>query len=73
MNCDPGAAVYVGDSLVDFEAAEAAGMEPVVIRRDGFGDVRQSEVDALIAEEGDSGRFRVIESLYELVEIGNGL
>ena len=73
MNCDPATTMYVGDSLVDFEAAEAAGMEPVIIRRDGFGDVRQSEVDALIAAEGESGRFRVIDNLYELVEISNGV
>jgi HAD superfamily hydrolase (TIGR01509 family) len=77
---EPAEAAYVGDSIVDFEAARAAGMQPVLIRRPGqtSGDApahlarRYGDVEAALAEAAERGELTRIGSLRELPVLFQG-
>ena len=65
-------AVYVGDSIVDYEAATAAGMRFVLIRRPdqarsaGIAE-RYAETDRLLESRAAASRIRLVETLESLV------
>jgi HAD superfamily hydrolase (TIGR01509 family) len=73
----PGEAAYVGDSIVDFEAARAAGMRPVLIRRPGqtSGDApphlvrRYGDIEATLAAAARRRELARITSLRELAAV----
>jgi putative hydrolase of the HAD superfamily len=74
ISCDPVDALYVGDSLVDYQAAIGAGIVPVIIRREGQGeientrDIRTSHMDAdsFLYERAETGELTMIQGLEEL-------
>jgi putative hydrolase of the HAD superfamily len=77
IGCDPADALYVGDSLVDYQAAIGAGIVPVIIRREGQGeientrDIRTSHMDAdrFLYEQAQSGELTMIQGLEELPDL----
>ncbi len=80
MGCDPREAIYVGDSIVDFEAAAGAGLAPVIIRRDGQKavessrgrDARSVDVESLITKKEKEGELLIIKSLLEIPDLCKG-
>jgi putative hydrolase of the HAD superfamily len=70
----PREAAYVGDSAVDYEAASAAGLMPVLVRRPGqaSGDApahlrdRYGDPEAYLAAARARGDLRVVGALAEL-------
>lgn len=69
---EPADVTYVGDSIVDYEAAVAAGIRPILIRRRGqaSGEVprnaRYADADAHLAALAAAGRLLTVRSLAEL-------
>ena len=80
MGCCPREAVYVGDAIVDYEAASQAGMKPVIIRRKGqitpigsrYNRMNPEDIPAYIAEKEDSGELEIVESLLEIPSLVDG-
>jgi len=74
IGCSPEHSIYVGDSIVDFEAAAAAGMRPVLIKRDGqetpWGRRGSSpppfDIPEYIQEKKKSGELDIIKSLTDI-------
>jgi putative hydrolase of the HAD superfamily len=74
MGCEPADAIYVGDSIVDFEAAAGAGLAPVIIRRDGQREIentrdshaQSTDIESIIAEKEKAGELLMIKSLREV-------
>ena len=74
MGCKQEEAIYVGDSIVDFQAASSAGLQPVIIRRDGQEEIENTrdtiagslDVESLIAKKEKSGDLILVESLLEV-------
>ncbi len=75
LDLSPGRCAYVGDSMVDLDAAVAAGMRPVIVRRDGrrFVDTPTGEPSSHAEEEArlwqlrDRGQVGIVAGLDEVV------
>ena len=76
-DCNPERSLYVGDSIVDYEAAVGAGMTPVLIRRSGQGETmgnydkhtRYQETDAYLEDRAVQGNLTKIENLNEVSDV----
>ena len=71
LNVAPAETIYVGDSIVDYEAAMAAGIRPVIIRRPTLHRSaaiveRYAETDRFLEEQAAAGVLRIIDGLSEL-------
>ena len=66
LGIDPQKCAYVGDSMVDYDAAVAAGMRPVIIRRHGRRTM-DAEEEARLWHLRDRGEVTVIRSLDMVV------
>ena len=74
LRCEPRNAIYVGDSIVDYEAAVAADIVPVIIRRPGQSEIENtrdtsanySETDRFLAAKSEAGEMIIIKSLSEV-------
>ena len=75
--CTPAHSYYIGDSIVDYEAAMSAQMIPILIRRDGQGEPggnysrndKYVETDKFLAGLANRGELLCIESLEQVLEI----
>ena len=68
--------VYIGDSIVDYKAATAAGIQPIIIRRQGdkkpVGEATSGKYaasDKFLAEMVKTGQLLMIQHLDQLREI----
>lgn len=74
LDCLPGQAAYVGDSIVDYEAAKGAGMRPVLIKREGQitpwgrrgGLAPPFDIANYITERAELGELEIIQHLTEI-------
>ena len=81
IDCDPTDALYVGDSVIDYQAAVGAGIVPVIIRRQGQGEVENTrdtrtshkEADRFLYEQVQSGGLAIIRGLDELPDLATDL
>jgi HAD superfamily hydrolase (TIGR01549 family) len=70
-----GNTVYIGDSIIDYEAATAAGIQPIIIRRQGdkkpVAEVKgkYAASDQFLAEMVERGQLLMIQSLSQLRDI----
>ena len=77
LGCKPGEAMYVGDSIVDYEAASQAGLEPVIIRRPGQVEIentrdsgsRFSESDQILWSKAEAGELLIVGGLGEIPDV----
>jgi HAD superfamily hydrolase (TIGR01549 family) len=73
----PESVVYIGDSIVDYEGATAAGIKPILVRRRGYREVNSEEyLDPKYREAGtfltqlsQNGKLDIVDNLLRIKEI----
>ena len=81
MPCEPSRTIYVGDSIVDYEAATAASITPVIIRRGGQKEIENSrdirskyhDTDRFLYKKASAGELTIIGGLDELPETARAI
>ena len=77
IRCDPVNTMYVGDSVIDYEAAAEAGIAPVIIRRPGQGETENTrdrpskyrDTDRFLYKQAQSGKLSMIGDLREIPDL----
>jgi putative hydrolase of the HAD superfamily len=81
MACEPSRTIYLGDSIVDYEAAIAASITPVIIRRGGQEEIENSrdiqskyrDTDIFLYKKAADGELTIIAGLNELPDAADAL